>query len=159
MPERKINGRENAMEIQDKHNLQRFLDAQANGAYESALSEIKAGRKRSHWMWFIFPQVDGLGHSATAVYYAIKSLDETREWLAQPELAARLREICGALLDNAKNDPEAILGWPDYLKLRSSMTLFDYICPNDVFARVLAKFFAGQRDNESLRIIGEMEAA
>lgn len=132
--------------------LQRFIDAQ-NESYVRALEEIKAGRKRSHWMWFIFPQLKGLGRSSASMFYGINGLDEAREYLAHPILGERLREISQVLLQLATNDANAVFGSPDDMKLRSCMTLFDNISPNDIFADVLDKYFDGQRDCKTLSIV------
>lgn len=128
--------------------LQRFIDAQ-NESYVRALEEIKAGRKRSHWMWFIFPQMKGLGRSSTSMFYGINDMDEAREYLAHPILGERLREISQVLLQLDTNDANAVFGSPDDMKLRSCMTLFDNISPNDIFADVLDKYFDGHRDNKT----------
>lgn len=134
--------------------LTRFLDAQAS-TYPTALAEIKAGRKRSHWMWFIFPQVQGLGLSETARFYAIQDLREAEAYARHPVLGPRLVEISQALLGLASSDAHAIMGSPDDVKLRSSMTLFAAVPGADpVFEAVLAKFFGGRRDEKTLRIIG-----
>jgi uncharacterized protein (DUF1810 family) len=126
--------------------LSRFIDAQSGGVYEEALAEIKAGRKESHWMWFIFPQLEGLGFSGTAHYYGIQGLDEAKEYLADETLGSRLREISTALLSLPTNDPRGIFGSPDYLKLSSSMTLFAMAAPDEkVFADVLNKYYGGDR--------------
>ncbi len=120
--------------------LERFVQAQAN-SYDSALSEVRRGRKVSHWMWYIFPQVKGLGHSPTALYYAIAALDEAREYLAHPVLGPRLREITQAMIDcNAGADLRGVLGYPDNLKFCSCMTLFDLAADDDLFSRALAAF-------------------
>lgn len=140
------------------YDLQRFKDAQDGGIHERAMSELAAGRKRSHWMWFIFPQIEGLGFSSTAACYSIKSIDEARAYLADPVLGARLREACGILIGLPESDPHAVFGYPDDLKLCSSMTLFDYVSPNDVFGKVLDKFYAGKRDDKSLDIIDGLNA-
>lgn len=132
--------------------LQRFIDAQ-NESYVRALEEIKAGRKRSHWMWFIFPQLKGLGRSSASMFYGINGLDEAREYLAHPILGERLREISQVLLQLATNDANAVFGSPDDMKLRSCMTLFDNISPNDIFADVLDKYSDGQRDCRTLSIV------
>lgn len=131
-------------------NLERFKKAQANGVYVNALEEIRRGRKRSHWMWFIFPQIDGLGFSPMTSIYAIKDQSEAREYLMDEMLGSRLREICQALLELPENDPHKVFGSPDDLKLRSSMTLFDYVAPNEIFAEVLEKYYAGERDKLTL---------
>lgn len=140
------------------YDLQRFKDAQDRGIHERAMSELKTGRKQSHWMWFIFPQLDGLAFSPTAAYYSIKSLDEARAYLADPVLGARLRKACEILLRLPESDPYAIFGYPDDLKLCSSMTLFDHAAPDNVFGKVLDKFYAGKRDDKSLDIIDGLNA-
>src|SRR5687767_9070413 len=121
----------------DNHNLKRFTDAQ-EGSYETALAEIKKGWKQSHWMWYIFPQIKGLGYSETAKFYAINSLSEAEAYLEHPVLGKRLIEISGELLKLESNDANHILGSPDDLKLKSSMTLFSAL-PNSgpVFQQVL----------------------
>ena len=137
-----------------QHDLSRFVDAQA-GDYETALAEIRRGRKESHWMWYIFPQIDGLGFSPTARHYAIKGIDEARAYLAHPTLGPRLVAICEALLALPDTDAEPIFGWPDVLKLRSSMTLFNAARPEEpVFGRVLAKFYGGEPDRRTLELLG-----
>ena len=134
--------------------LQRFLDAQATD-YAQALAEVQAGRKRSHWMWYIFPQIQGLGFSETARFYAIHDLREATEYVRHPVLGARLVEISTALLGVKSNDATAVMGSPDDLKLKSSMTLFAAVPDaNPVFRAVLAKFFGGREDEKTLRIIG-----
>ncbi len=134
--------------------LQRFLDAQSN-TYSAALSEIKNGRKQSHWMWFIFPQVQGLGNSEYARRYAIRNLEEATEYLNHPDLRARLVEISNALLESDHNNATVILGKPDDMKLHSSMTLFSLVEGSDpVFEKVLKKFFGGKKDEKTLKILG-----
>ena len=132
--------------------LQRFVDAQdGGGTYAAALAELRAGRKRSHWMWFVFPQVAGLGRSPTAQHYAIGGLDEARAYLAHPVLGPRLRECAAALTGLDTRDPVAVLGGVDAQKLRSSMTLFAAAAPDEpVFGRVLDQYFAGARDDATL---------
>jgi uncharacterized protein (DUF1810 family) len=136
--------------------LERFRSAQdAGGTYERALAELRAGRKRSHWMWFVFPQLEGLGRSETSRRYAIGSLEEAREYLADAVLGARLRESAGALLEHGDASAEEILGPVDALKLRSSMTLFELAGGEEaVFAEVLERFCAGARDEATLRLLG-----
>ena len=130
--------------------LNRFLTAQA-GAYTQALAEIRQGRKRSHWMWFIFPQLRGLGHSPNAEYYGITGLAEATAYLQHPTLGPRLVEISRALLALPGNNATAIMGSPDDLKLRSSMTLFSLLPGADpVFAQVLDKFYKGQKDPKTV---------
>ena len=133
--------------------LQRFLDAQ-DGVYEQALAELRAGRKRSHWMWFVFPQIAGLGHSSTAAYYAIADLAEARAYLAHPLLGARLAECAEALLGVTGRTAHEILGSPDDLKLRSSMTLFAQVAgPDSVFRRVLERYYGGEADARTLDLL------
>ncbi len=135
--------------------LQRFKDAQRND-YEQALQEIKAGRKRTHWMWYIFPQIHGLGMTSISDYYSIKSLQEAQDYLKDPVLGARLVEISKALLELNTSDPHAVFGSPDDLKLRSSMTLFEKAAPqNPVFGKVLDKYYGGDRDQRTLEILAE----
>lgn len=133
-------------------NLERFEQAQ-EGVYERALREIRNGRKESHWMWFIFPQIQGLGRSEISMYYAIRDLAETEAYLAHPVLGARLREISGALLELATSDAHAVFGSPDDLKLRSSMTLFHFVSGEAVFGQVLDKFFGGMPDRLTVGIL------
>ena len=135
-------------------NLKRFLDAQ-HADYEIALSEIKNGRKQSHWMWYIFPQVQGLGFSHTSKFYAIQDLHEAEEFLKHPVLGDRLVAICNELLKLESNDAYKIFGRPDDMKLKSSMTLFALLNMSPVFQSVLDKFFNGEQDTKTLRIIGE----
>jgi uncharacterized protein (DUF1810 family) len=126
--------------------LSRFVDAQA-GTYSQALAELRAGRKTGHWVWFVLPQVAGLGRSPTAQHYAISGLDEARAYLAHPVLGPRLVECAQALLDLPGDDAAAVLGPVDAMKLRSSMTLFAHADPaQPVFRAVLERYFAGQED-------------
>ena len=120
-------------------NLNRFLQAQDDfDTYRQALQEMKAGRKNTHWMWFIFPQLKGLGRSYNSNYYGIESLKEAEEYLADSVLGKRLREITSAVLSHKGEDMEAVLGGrTDAMKFRSSMTLFDAVCPGDIFAEAL----------------------
>ncbi|MFD1466980.1 DUF1810 domain-containing protein [Hymenobacter caeli] len=137
----------------NEYNLKRFLDAQA-ASYEQALAEIKAGRKRGHWMWYIFPQIQGLGFSEISQHYAISGLAEAAAYLQHPVLGARLVGICEALLGLESSDANRVFGSPDDLKLKSSMTLFAALpgAP-PVFAAVLAKFFRGVRDGKTLQLL------
>jgi uncharacterized protein (DUF1810 family) len=133
--------------------LKRFLDAQARD-YATALSEIRGGHKRSHWMWYIFPQVGGLGYSEMARRYAIGNLPEAASYLSHPVLGPRLIEISKALLALPANNATAVMGSPDDLKLRSSMTLFSLVPGADpVFAAVLQKYFQGEKDKATLQLI------
>ena len=143
----------------DPHDLNRFVAAQ-EGVYEQALAEIRAGRKRSHWMWFIFPQVDGLGSSAMAKRYAIKSRAEAEAYLAHPVLGPRL-VTCAEAAAAVPGPASAleVFGSPDDLKLRSSATLFASVSPDDsVFDRVLDRYFRGERDPATLRLLGTPSA-
>lgn len=134
--------------------LERFVRAQA-GTYAVALDEVRRGRKASHWMWFVFPQLAGLGRSEMAQAYAIESLEEARAYLAHPVLGARLREIAGAALAApAGLSAEAIFGPVDAMKLRSSMTLFGRAAPESVFRRVLDRLFGGEPDPRTLELLG-----
>ena len=134
--------------------LDRFLDAQ-RGDYAAALAEVRRGRKTSHWMWYIFPQIAGLGQSSTARYYSIRDLEEAREYYAHPVLGQRLREISGVLLELRGSDPVAVFGDIDSMKLKSSMTLFAVAAPDDpLFRQVLDKYYGGEQDALTLRILG-----
>lgn len=140
----------------DPFDLERFIAAQdASGTYARALAELRSGAKRSHWMWFVFPQIAGLGSSPMAQRYAIRSLDEARAYLAHPVLGARLRECVAALNALPTNDAEAVLGGIDAMKLRSSLTLFLRAAPGDEeFERALAKFYGGVPDPRTIELLG-----
>ena len=134
------------------YDLSRFHKAQ-QGSYETALAEIRSGRKRSHWIWYIFPQIQGLGFSSTAQYYAIENLEEAKAYLADPVLRERLLEISNALLALDSCDPSEVMGYPDDLKLRSSVTLFSLAEPEcTVFRDVLDKFYNGQEDSRTIAL-------
>ena len=136
-----------------KYDLERFLKAQET-AYQRALAEMKRGRKQTHWMWFIFPQLRELGRSQTAKYYGIADLEEARAYLQHPILGVRLREISSALLFVPCNDPFRVMGEVDDMKLCSSMTLFANATEdNDVFLAVLDKFYGGVQDSMTLSIL------
>ena len=130
--------------------LERFLKAQEN-TYETALREIKEGKKRSHWMWYIFPQIKGLGYSEMAQYYGINGREEAEEYIAHPVLFSRLLEISNALLNLRTNNADWVFGYPDNLKLKSSMTLFYCVTNNNTFKGVLDKFFGGKFDAFTMR--------
>lgn len=135
--------------------LQRFISAQEKD-YTIALGEIKNGRKKSHWMWYIFPQIRGLGFSETSKFYAIKDKNEAEEYLTDPLLGSRLIEISNALLSLTTDNAGEIFGNPDDLKLRSSMTLFASVKnDNPVFQSVLDKFFKGEKDKKTLELLRE----
>jgi uncharacterized protein (DUF1810 family) len=134
----------------DPFDLQRFVDAQAR-VYDTVLGELRDGRKRSHWMWFVFPQLRGLGSSPTAVRFAISSIDEARAYLAHGLLGPRLRECTGLVAAIDGRSAEEIFGWPDDMKLRSSMTLFARAADdNAAFVAVLEKFYGGEEDSATL---------
>ena len=144
----------------DPFDLERFVTAQ-NGrgagdatAYGAALAELRAGRKRTHWMWFVFPQLAGLGTSDMAIKYAISSADEARAFVAHPVLGARLHECCEALLAADGDSATNILGTPDDLKLKSSMTLFEHPTDEPIFRSVLDRFFGGARDGRTIELLG-----
>jgi uncharacterized protein (DUF1810 family) len=137
--------------------LTRFEKAQEN-IYDGVLLELTNGKKRTHWMWYIFPQLDGLGHSATAKYYAIKNREEARQYLNHPVLGKRLLECTKTLLTIEGRSPLDIFGYPDNLKLNSSMTLFASVAePDSVFARVLDKYFNGEQDVLTLQLLSNLE--
>ncbi len=139
--------------MKESYDLDRFVEAQEN-TYLTALDEIKRGRKQSHWMWFIFPQLYGLGFSAMAQRYAIKNLQEAEAYLRHPVLGPRLLSICGELLKLKSNDALQVMGSPDDLKLRSSMTLFNNVPERDpVFAAVLNKYFGGKADAKTNQLL------
>ena len=132
--------------------LERFVQAQ-EGSYARALQEIKHGRKTSHWMWYIFPQLSGLGHSQTARYYAIRDRAEAAAYMAHPVLGSRLLEISSELLKLKSSDAREIMGWPDDLKLKSSMTLFGLVSREPVFRQVLEQYFGGEEDQYTVQAI------
>lgn len=135
--------------------LARFVTAQQD-VHVQALAELRAGRKQSHWMWFIFPQLAGLGHSPTARFYALASAAEARAYLANPLLGDRLREAVAAMLAHRGRRPEDILGGIDALKFRSSMTLFQAVADDPApFAEALAAFYDGARDERTLELLGQ----
>jgi uncharacterized protein (DUF1810 family) len=128
------------------HDLQRYVDAQEN-VYETVVGELRNGRKRSHWIWFVFPQLRGLGSSPTAIHYGIASLDEARAYLAHEVLGPRLRECARLVAQIDGRSIEQIFGWPDDLKVRSSMTLFARATDDNAdFLAVLEKFYGGEED-------------
>ncbi len=138
----------------DPHDLNRFLAAQTSD-FQTALSELRRGRKTSHWIWYIFPQVAGLGKSQMARHYAIQSKDEAIAYLAHPVLGPRLIECAEGLLLNWGDSIETIMGFPDHRKLNSSMTLFAEIsAPNSVFQQVLDVFYRGRKDQITLQFLG-----
>jgi uncharacterized protein (DUF1810 family) len=142
--------------VGDPYNLQRFVEAQ-DGTFETALAELRAGRKHSHWMWFVFPQLAGLGRSPTAQFFAVRSAEEAQAYLAHPVLGPRLRQSIEALLPWAgKHSAEEILGATDAMKLRSCLTLFDAIEPGGPFGRAQAGFYGGP-DDRTLALLNQTE--
>jgi len=142
----------------DPFNLSRFVSAQAR-IYDEVLAELRSGQKRTHWMWFIFPQIEGLGYSATSMHYAIKSEAEARQYLKHPVLGRRLLECAETVLNIEGRSASDIFGYPDDLKLKSSMTLFAYVThPESVFARVLDKYFQGKHDAMTVSLLERLKA-
>jgi uncharacterized protein (DUF1810 family) len=137
----------------DQFDLQRFADAQ-DRVYDAAVGELRSGQKRSHWIWFVFPQLRGLGHSPTAQHYGIASLDEARAYLMHEVLGPRLRECARLVADIEGRSANDIFGWPDNLKVRSSMTLFARATDNDAeFRAVLDKFYNGEEDAATVELL------
>ncbi len=137
--------------------LKRFIDAQAQN-YDDALREIRNGRKTSCWMWYVFPQIKGLGQSITSKFYGIKDLQEAKDYLNDSILGKRLKDICEAALEVESNNASKVFGSPDDMKLRSSMTLFELAAPDDpIFGKVLDKYFEGRRDMHTIQIVKKLE--
>ncbi|TKB59343.1 MAG: DUF1810 domain-containing protein [Nitrospira sp.] len=144
--------------MRDAYNLQRFLDAQ-EGVYDTVLSELRAGRKSSHWIWFIFPQIPGLGHSEMARQFAITLLDEAKAYLRHPILGPRLRACTQLVLEVNGRSAEEIFGYPDHLKFRSCMTLFlTAATDNTLFKNALLKYFDGQPDQLTLDLLAQQSS-
>ena len=141
----------------DKYNLNRFIEAQVD-SYESAMGELSRGRKSGHWIWYIFPQIDGLGSSDITKLYSIKSIEEAQAYLEHPVLGERLIESCEILLRLEGLSISDIMGFPDDLKLKSSMTLFAQVSPqSSIFSEILSKYYEDDLDQTSLEIIKRME--
>lgn len=139
--------------MNNSYDLSRFTQAHRRD-YACALREIRNGHKRSHWMWYIFPQLKGFGQSQTSEYYGISGADEAAAFLEDPYLGANLIEICRALLQLPGNDPVDIFGYTDAIKLRSSMTLFQYVSQGEtVFTEVLEKYFYGRPDSRTIKVL------
>ena len=136
----------------DENDLERFVEAQA-GRMADAMAELRAGRKRTHWMWFVFPQLRGLGHSQMAHHFGIASRDEAAAYLAHPVLGPRLHDCVELVLAVRGRTAHEIFGSPDDVKLRSSMTLFDAVAPGDVFATSLRKYFDGEQDPATIELL------
>lgn len=135
-----------------EYDLQRFLNAQ-QPVYQQVITELKSGHKQSHWMWYIFPQLAGLGHSSTAQYFAINSLDEARAYLHDPVLGKRYIECIDILLNQEGRTAEQIFGYPDVLKLHSSVTLFNEAERCEEFSAILQKYYQGEPDRATLKIL------
>jgi len=143
--------------MEDKYNLERFVSRQKD-SYDTAYKELSQGMKQSHWMWWIFPQIIGLGMTSISKEYSIKSIEEARAFLDHPYLGKNLKEICKVLLDTKSNDASYVMGYPDDLKLCSSMTLFIEADPEEkLFQQVLDKFFNGRKDSRTLDILKSQE--
>ncbi len=141
-----------------QNHLEKFHKAQEKD-YKTALREIQNGRKDSHWMWYIFPQLKGLGRSGMADYYGISNINEAKQYLADPVLGPRLLEISSALLEIDTNDAEKVMGYPDHLKLKSCMTLFAAADPhNEIFQNVLQKYFNGEKDQKTLWLLKQRDS-
>jgi len=139
----------------DPFNLGRFIGPQ-EAMWPQVQAEMTAGRKQSHWIWFVFPQIAGLGSSPRSIHFAIRSGEEAKAYLAHPVLGARLREVTNLVLKVDGRSAHEIFGDPDDMKFRSSMTLFDAVSPNDPFALALDKYFSGERDGRTLTILREI---
>lgn len=136
----------------DQFNLARFFEGQYL-IYPIALKELQTGVKRTHWMWFVFPQIKGLGKSYNSMFYGLSGIDEAKEYLAEPTLNYRLREICETVLNLQSGSILKVFGKVDSMKLQSSMTIFDLASPDDIFAKVLDKWYGGQRDSLTLKLL------
>lgn len=146
----------NKLAQNDSFDLNRFISAQ-EGIYDRVLAELKSGVKRSHWMWYIFPQLDGLAQSTTSKYYAIKSIEEALAYLNHPVLGSRLSECANTVLEIEGKTVSEIFGYPDDLKLKSSMTLFSDVASDLVFIRVLDKYFQSERDDRTLQLLEKLK--
>ena len=138
------------------HSLERFVDAQER-MYEMALAEVKSGKKLSHWIWYIFPQLKGLGSSNNSIYYGIDDIEEARAYLNHPILGARLREITSAFLDSVGKNAQDVFGYLDAMKVRSCMTLFNEVSEDDLFRNVLVRYYSGLADEKTLAILGKLD--
>ena len=147
--------RRNEELVYRQQGLERFVEAQKRD-YKIALEEVRSGQKLTHWIWYIFPQMYGLGHSCYANLYGIRDRKEAEEYLKDKTLGKRLREITSTLLQHEGKSAEEIFGELDAMKVRSSMTLFDAVCPNDMFAEVLEKFYNGERCGITIAKLNEI---
>ena len=139
-----------------EHLLERFVDAQER-MYEIALAEVKSGKKLSHWIWYIFPQLKGLGMSGNSHYYGIDNIEEARAYLNHPILGKRLREITSAFLDSVGKNAQDVFGYLDAMKVRSCMTLFNEVSDDDLFRNVLVRYYSGLADEKTLAILGKLD--
>ncbi len=146
----------NTIDRDDPFNLSRFINAQEE-VYERVLKELKSGHKQSHWMWYIFPQFDGLAQSTTSKYYAIKSIEEAVAYLNHPVLGSRLKKCADTVHKIEGKTVSEIFGYPDDLKLKSSMTLFSQVADNPVFVHVLDKYFQSERDTKTLQLLEKLK--
>ncbi|AFZ35617.1 protein of unknown function DUF1810 [Stanieria cyanosphaera PCC 7437] len=144
------------MSEQDPFDLNRFINTQ-NQVFDRVLAELKNGRKRSHWMWYTFPQLDGLAQSTTSKYYAIKSPEEAIAYLNHPVLGARILECANTIVAIEGKTVSEIFGYPDDLKLKSSMTLFSEVSAEPIFIRVLDRYFHGDRDDRTLQLLKKLK--
>ena len=140
----------------EDYNIERFVEAQ-DKVFSVVKQELREGKKRSHWMWYIFPQIKGLGRTPISKFYSISCIEEANAYLEHPKLKDRLRELCQILIQSGEEDPFDIFGNIDARKLKSSMTLFDIASPNDIFSKVLDKFFGGNRCGRTLNILKEIQ--
>lgn len=149
--------RNSSVQSAKRPDVKRFIEAQNReyAGYKQALEEVRSGRKRTHWIWYIFPQVKGLGYSPMANFYGIKDREEGEDYLLHPTLNDRIHEISSALLQHKGKAAIDIFGSIDSMKVRSSMTLFDELSPNDVFGKVLDTFFSGERDQRTIDLLDE----
>lgn len=143
------------MEMEDTFDLSRYTNAQSNSQYESALSEIMAGRKQGHWIWYIFPQMSGLGHSEQSRYFGIRSREEAKAYYEDPILGVRLVEITNALMEHSSRPLESIVGEVDKMKIRSCMTLFQISTEDDVFSQALDLLFDGTPCSVTVQMLSE----
>lgn len=141
--------------MRDKYNLERFIKAQ-DKCYDTVLNELRNGKKQTHWMWYIFPQIIGLGMSEISKYYAIRSINEAKEYMKNPILNKRMKEVCSLLLSLNTNDSEGIFGYVDSIKLKSSMTLFSETSKESIFKDVLSKYFNSEKDINTTDILENM---
>ena len=151
-----MNDTDRAIAQDDPFELSRFITAQET-IYDRVLSELKNGRKQSHWMWYIFPQLDGLARSATSKHYALHSIEEATAYLAHPVLGSRLLECAEIVYRTEGKTVSEIFGYPDDLKLKSSMTLFSEVAPKPVFVGVIDKYFQSQRDTKTLQLLKQLK--